>query len=216
MNIEIVLVDDHQLFREGIRSLLNQQAGMTVVGEAEDGRAGISLVRELAPQVVILDVGMRLMNGIEACRWMLRERPSLKVIALSMHNSPRIVREMLSAGASGYLLKDSAFAELARAIRLACEKNQIYLSPEVSRPVVDGYLGQARPAEGQELQELTPREREILQLIAEGSTSGQIAEVLGVSTKTVEKHRQNIAKRLGTSSLAELVKYAVREGMTPL
>jgi DNA-binding NarL/FixJ family response regulator len=215
MSIEIVLVDDHQLFREGIRSLLNQQAGMTVVGEAEDGRAGISLVRELAPQVVILDVGMRSMNGIEACRWMLRERPSLKVIALSMHDNPRIVREMLSAGASGYLLKDSAFAELARAIRLACEKNQIYLSPEVSRPVVDGYLGHTRPAEGQELQELTPREREILQLIAEGSTSGQIAEILGVSTKTVEKHRQNIAKRLGTSSLAELVKYAVREGMTP-
>jgi two-component system, NarL family, response regulator NreC len=216
MRIEIVLVDDHEIFREGVRTLLNQQDEMVVVGEAEDGRAGISLVRELSPQVVILDVGMRSMNGIEACRWMIREQPSLKVIALSMHDSPRVVREMLNAGASGYLLKDCAFAELARAIRVACERNQIYLSPAVSRAVVDGFLDQNRPTEGPGLRELTPREREVVQLIAEGSTSGQIAQVLGVSVKTVEKHRQNITRKLGTSSVAELVKFAVREGMTSL
>jgi DNA-binding NarL/FixJ family response regulator len=215
MTIEIVLVDDHQMFRQGIRNLLEEQDGMAVVGEAGDGRTGITLVRELSPQAVVMDIGMRSMNGVDACRLMLRERPVLKVIALSMHGDLRIVRDMLSAGASGYLLKDCAFAELARAIRLAVESNAVYLSPEVSRPVVEGYVGHSRPAHLPGTQELTPREREILQLIAEGSTSKQIAHSLGVSTKTVEKHRSNIARKLGANSLAELVKYAIREGLTP-
>lgn len=196
--------------------MLNGQEGMTVVGEAEDGRTAVRLVRELSPQVVVLDLTMKGMNGIEACRWITREAPGTKVIALSMHGHPRLVEEMLRAGASGYLLKESAFGELVRAVRLAVDKNQMYLSPEVSRPVIDGYLHPERCESAADLPTLTPREREIVQLIAEGHTSRQIADIVGVSTKTVEKHRFNISRKLGTSGVAEIVKFALREGLTDL
>lgn len=216
MNTEIVLVDDHRMFRQGVRAMLDRQEGMAVVGEAEDGRSAVKLVRELSPHVVVLDVTMQGMNGIEACRWMTRDAPHLKVIAVSMHGHPRLVQEMLRAGASGYLLKESAFAELVQAIRLAVERNQMYLSPEVSRPVIEGYLRPDQEGLAPSVDALTPREREVVQLIAEGSTSRQIAETLGVSTKTVEKHRFNVSRKLGTSSVADIVKFAVREGLTSL
>ena len=217
MSIRVLLVDDHMIFRQCMRHLLDQQTGIEVVGEAGDGRVAIDLVRQLSPDAVVIDVVMPSMNGIDATRLILKDRPEVRVIALSMHGHQHFVREVLSAGASAYLLKECAFSELVQAIRGAVERNEVYLSPDVSRVVFDGYLraarGEAPPRD--EGADLTPREREILQLIAEGGASREIAQLLGVSTRTVENHRANLMKKLRADSLAELVKYAVREGLTP-
>ena len=214
MGIDILLVDDHKIFREGVRNLLEKQADMKVVGEAEDGRTAVDLVRTLSPAVVVMDVTMPNLNGIDATRRILSKKPDVKVIALSMHAHRRLVREMLDAGASGYLLKECAFDELVQAIHLTVERNQIFLSSEISRMVVDNYLHPPRKGEIPGIPVLTPKEREILQLIAEGDTSGQVAEILGMSVRTVEKHRLNIMRKLNLRSVAELVKYAIREGLT--
>jgi DNA-binding NarL/FixJ family response regulator len=217
MSIRVLLVDDHMIFRQCVRHLLGQQSGIDVVGEAEDGRVAVDLVRELSPDAVVMDMVMKSMNGIDAARLILSKNPGVKVIALSMHGHSRFVREALTAGVSAYLLKECAFSELVEAIRMAVERNQVYLSPGVSHVVVDGYLRTSRgePQPRDDVDALTPREREILQLIAEGSTSREIAQLLSVSTRTVENHRANLMKKLRADSLAELVKYAVREGFTP-
>ncbi|MBI5676426.1 MAG: response regulator transcription factor [Nitrospirae bacterium] len=212
--IEIVLVDDHRIFREGVRHLLEQQEEMKVIGEAEDGRTAVNLVRQLQPRVVIMDVTMPDLNGIEATRRIRMENPGIKVIALSMHAHRRLAREMLDAGASGYLLKECAFEELVQAIRLAFEKDQIYLSPKISAVMVDDYLRVIREGEKPDSPALTSREREIVQLIAEGKTNAKIAEILDLSARTVEKHRLNIMSRLKMQNAAELIKYAIREGLT--
>jgi DNA-binding NarL/FixJ family response regulator len=211
--IEVVLVDDHRIFREGVRKLLELEADITVTGEAEDGRTAVELVRKLSPTLVVIDVTMPNLNGIEATRRILEVKPETKVLALSMHTHRRLVREMLEAGASGYLLKECAFDELAQAIRLIVEKNQVCLSPEVSRMVLDDYI---QPVQNDEADSrvLTPREREVVQLIAEGHISRQIAAMTNSSVRTVEKHRLNIMKKLNLRSVAELVKYAIREGLT--
>lgn len=214
MKIKITLVDDHRIFREGIRTLLNQQADMKVIGEAEDGRTAVDLVRKLSPRVVIMDVTMPNLNGIDATRQILAENPDIKVIALSMHAHQRFVQEMIEAGASGYLLKECAFEELVQAIHEVVEKDQVYLSPEMTQMVVDHYLQSTRKGKMQDTQPLTSKEREVLQLVAEGNTSGQIARMLNVSRKTIEKSRSTIMDKLRIDSLAELIKYAIREGLT--
>jgi len=210
MALRILLVDDHQIVREGLRILLEKEPDMEVAAEAEDGRAAVRLAREVSPQVVIMDVAMPDLNGIEATRQIVAECPGIKVIALSMHADRRFVANMLKAGASGYLLKDSAFEELARAIRTVAA-DKVYLSPEVSDIVVRDYVkGPQEEASVYSL--LTPREREVLQLLAEGKATREIADCLHVSVKTVETHRQQIMYKLKVRSVAELTKYAIRGG----
>ncbi len=213
MPIKIILADDHKIVRQGLRTLLEKESDMQVVAEADDGRMAVRLARELSPQVVIMDVGMPDLNGIEATRQVLAESPGVKVIALSMHSDRRFVMNMLKAGASGYLLKDSAFEELASAIRMVLN-NKIYLSTEIANIVIKDYL----QGGGDEsvFAVLTPREREVLQLMAEGKSSRQIADRLNISIKTVETHRMQIMHKLEIYSVAELTKYAIREGLASL
>lgn len=214
MGITILLVDDHKILRQGLRTLLAREVDMEVVAEAEDGRDAVRLVRELSPQVVIMDVGMPDLNGIEATRQILQESPETKIIALSMHSDRRFVTNMIKAGAHGYLLKDSAFEELATAIRVVMAR-KTYLSHEIAHVVVKDYVkgGKDDPSV---FSVLSPREREVLQLMAEGKTNRQIAETLNVSLKTVETHRQQIMNKLEIHNIVELTKYAIREGLASL
>jgi DNA-binding NarL/FixJ family response regulator len=193
--------------------MLESEADIEVIGEADDGRLAVRLARELSPQVIIMDVGMPDLNGIEATRQVLAESPGVKVIGLSMHCDRRFVMNMLKAGASGYLLKDSAFEELATAIRMVLG-GKVYLSTEIANIVVKDYL----QGGGDEsvFSVLTPREREVLQLMAEGKSSRQIADHLIISIKTVETHRMQIMHKLQIFSVAELTKYAIREGLASL
>ena len=215
MSIKVLLVDDHQIMLQGLRALLEKQPDMDVVAEAGEGRTALRLARDLAPDVVILDVAMPDLNGIETARMIIAERPDVKVIALSMHSDRRFVVEMLKAGASGYLLKDCALEDLVRAIRVVIA-NQTYLSPEVAGTVVEDYVRKSSLSDTSAFSVLTAREREVLQLLAEGMSTKQIASCLNVSAKTVETHRQHIMEKLDTHSIADLIKYAVREGLTSL
>jgi two-component system response regulator NreC len=213
MAIKVLIADDHQIMREGLRSMLEQEHDIKVVGEAEDGRATLNLARELTPDIIIMDVGMPDLNGIEATRQITAEIPGIKIVALSMHDDRRFVLNMLKAGASGYMLKDCAFKDLAKAIRVVMT-NKTYLSSEVADIVVKDYLASNSQGESSAFQLLSPREREVLQLIAEGKTSALIAQNLHISVKTVETHRQQIMVKLKIKSIAELTKYAIREGLT--
>jgi two-component system response regulator NreC len=216
MVIRIIIADDHQIVRQGLKTLLEREPDLQVVAEAEDGRRTLSLVREFIPHVVVLDVEMPDLNGIEAARQILAEFPQVKVIALSIYSDRRFVVNMLKAGANGYLLKDCAFEELAQAIRLAMS-NRIYLSPGVADVVVKDYVNSSSSSGSQSVfAVLTPREREVLQLLSEGKRTSQIADLLHISVKTVETHRQQIMHKLGIKSVAELTKYAIREGLTSL
>jgi DNA-binding NarL/FixJ family response regulator len=210
----ILIVDDHRLLREGLRALL-QREGFQVIAEADNGRSGVKLAKNLQPDVVITDIGMPDLNGVEATKKICAEAPRSKVLALSMHTESRFVLGVLEAGASGYLLKDAAFEELSSAIK-AVLKGQIYLSPSIAGLVVRQSIG--RPASKPRSQRalLSKREHEVLQLIAEGKSTKEIAATLYVSVKTVETHRQQIMDKLNIHSIAGLTKYAVREGLTPL
>jgi DNA-binding NarL/FixJ family response regulator len=213
MNIRLILADDHRIMREGLRALVEQLPRMEVIGEAADGRATVAMAKDLSPEVVVMDIGLPDLNGIEATRQITSQNPGIKVIALSMHSDGRYVIEMLKAGASGYLLKDSAFDELARAIH-AVTAGKIYLSPAVAGAVVKDYLGRhpgVQPVPGSSL---TAREREVLQLVAEGKSTKEVAGQLQISPKTADTHRQQVMKKLGLHTVAELTKYAVREGLT--
>ena len=215
MKIKVLLADDHKIFRDGLRTLIEKEVGMEVVAEAENGRKTIKLVEKMAPDVIIMDVSMPDMNGIEATRRIMAGRPDVKVIALSMHSDQRFVLDMLEAGASGYLLKDCAFGELAVAIRQVTAGNT-YLSPKIADVVVKGYLNKIPDSGLTKSVLLTSREREILQLIAEGLTSREIAAHVYLSIKTVETHRRNIMQKLNMRSIADLTRYAIREGLVAL
>jgi len=215
MSIRIIIADDHQIVRQGLRSLLEKEPDMQVVAEADDGRKTLHQVRELIPHVVVMDVEMPDLNGIEATIQILAEYPQIKIIALSMYSDRRFVTNMLKAGASGYLLKDCAFEELTQAIRLALA-NRIYLSPGIADVVVKDYVNHAPTPAQSVFAVLTTREREVLQLMSEGKRTSQIADLLHISIKTVETHRQQIMNKLGIRSVAELTKYAIREGLTSL
>jgi DNA-binding NarL/FixJ family response regulator len=215
MSMRILLADDHQIVREGLRSMLNQHADMEVVAEAADGRRAVELAQELNPDVVVMDVGMPGLNGIEATRQITMKEPDAKIVALSMHSDRRFMGEMLKAGAKGYLLKDGAFEELATAIR-SVASDKVYLSPKIADVVVDDYVRHQGQTEPSAFAKLTPREREVLQLMAEGRATKEIAMDLRVSIKTVETHRRQIMEKLNIYSVAELTKYAIREGLTSL
>ncbi len=215
MSTKILIADDHKIFREGLRALLERQKGLEVVAEASDGLEAVRLTQKLAPDVVIMDVAMPEKNGIEATREIVETFPKARVIALSMHSDRRFVLQMLKAGAVGYLLKDSAFEELSTAIS-AVASNQTYLSPRVTDVVIKEYLHSQAKAEPSVFSVLTNREREVLQLLAEGKSTKEIAGLLHVSVKTIETHRQQIMDKLDLHSVAELTKYAIREGLTSL
>ena len=215
MSIRILLADDHQLFRDGLRAMLEKETDLEVVAEAENGRSAVEQAGELKPDIVVMDIGMPDLNGMEATRQIASRAPRTKVLGLSMHSDRRFVEGMLKAGASGYLIKDCASEELVRAIR-SVAAGQTYLSPAVAGKVAEDYV---RLAEGKSIsapETLTNREREVLQLVAEGWASKQIADTLGISIKTVDSHRHQMMERLNVHSVAELTKFAIREGLTSL
>jgi DNA-binding NarL/FixJ family response regulator len=215
MATRILLVDDHALVREGLRALLTSNAETQVIGEASTGREALELARNLDPDVILMDVGMPDLNGFEATRQMKSTAPGARVIALSTHSDKRYVLAMLEAGARGYIVKSAAGEELVRAIETV-NRNQIYLSPAIAGVVVDSYLGREYPEEGIGAALLGSREREVLQLLAEGKSSPEIAGVMHISVSTVETHRRNIMRKLDIHSVAGLTKFAIREGLTQL
>jgi len=215
MSIKVLLVDDHAIIREGLRSLLEKEPKMEVVADTDNGRKARDLVRELSPDVVIMDITMPGLNGIEATRQITAESPHVKVIALSIHSKRRYVADMLSAGAAGYILKECLFDELVQAIQAVVAGGQ-YLSPRITDVVVSDYVKRLSAASDSPVTALTSREREVLQLVAEGKPTKQIALELHVSTKTIEANRRQIMEKLNRHSVAELTKYAIREGLTTL
>jgi len=218
MGTRILLADDHRIMREGLKSMLREEPDMSVAGEAENGRQAIEMAEELAPDIVVMDIGMPDLNGIEATRRITADTAGVKVIALSMHSDRRFVAEVLKAGASGYVLKDGAFEELAVAIRTVMA-GQTFLSPRIADVVVEDYLRGMNRGSGMApgvFAALTPREREVLQLLAEGKATKEAAACLHVSVNTVETHRRQIMSKLDIYSVAELTKYAIREGLTSL
>ena len=218
MGTRVLLADDHRLMREALRSIVDKESDMKVVGEAADGRAAVRMAREVSPDIVIMDIAMPELNGVEATHQIFSETPHVKILALSMHSDEHFVAGMLKAGASGYLLKDCAAEELVQAIRSVMGGRE-YLSPKIAGIVVEGYRRSwgassiDRPTRGPEL---TTREREVLQLVAEGETSKRIADQLYVSVKTVDAHRQNIMGKLEIKTVAGLTKYAIQKGITSL
>jgi len=215
MKTRIVLVDDHRVFREGLRALLSNAADMEVIGEAENGLTAIQLVSELQPDVVIMDIRMPELNGIEATREIKARVPAVKVIALSMHSDKRFVSGMFGAGASGYLPKACAFEEVVAAVR-AVVQNRYYTSPKISDTVIGEYVRQLAQAASSADTSLSTREREVLQLLAEGHNTKEVARRLHISGGTVDTHRSHVMNKLGIDNLADLVKYALREGLTTL
>lgn len=215
MKTSIVLVDDHEIVRQGLKALIEKRPEMQVVGEGKNGREAIRLSSQLKPDVIIMDISMPDMNGIEATGQIVAESAGVKVIALSMHSDKRFVLGMLKAGAAGFLLKESAFVELITAID-AVMADQIYLSPKIAGSVITDYLQSIPDEEISAANVLTTRERTVLQLIAEGRTTRDMADCLNISVKTVEARRKKIMEKLNLHSVAALIKFALREGLTSL
>ena len=211
--IRVLLADDHQLMRSGIRLMLEREADMSVVGEASDGREAVALAKSLRPDVVVMDVGMANLNGIEAAQQMTGDSPEIAVVMLSMHSDESYVLRALKAGARGYLLKDSAEADLIKAVH-AVAGGKSFFSPAVSKVLLDDYVRKLRRSGTEDAYDLlTPREREVLQLIAEGKSNKDIANLLNLSVYTVESHRSNLMEKLNVRGLPELILYAVRKGI---
>ena len=211
--IRILLADDHQLMRSGVRLMLEREADLTVIGEASDGREAVSLAKSLKPEVVVMDIGMPNLNGIEAARQMTQENAELAIVMVSMHSDETYVLRALKAGARGYLLKDSAEADLIKAVH-AVAGGKSFFSPAVSRLLLDDYVRKLKRTGTEDAYDLlTPREREILQLIAEGKSNKDVANLLDLSVYTVESHRSNLMEKLNIKGLPELILYAVRRGI---
>ena len=211
--IRILLADDHQLMRSGLRLLIEQQPGLTVVGEAGDGREVVSVAKSLKPDVIVMDIGMPNLNGIEATHQITQIHPEIAVVILSMHSDEGYVLRVLKAGAKGYLLKDSAEADLIKAVH-AVAGGKSFFSPAVSKVLLDDYVRKLKRTGIEDAYDLlTPREREILQLIAEGKSNKDVANLLNLSVYTVETHRSNIMEKLHLRGLPELILYAVRKGI---
>jgi DNA-binding NarL/FixJ family response regulator len=208
--ISILLADDHRILREGIRALIQDQADMQVIGESEDGLDTMKKVAQLTPDVVVMDIAMPLLNGLEATRQIRRDFPQVRVLILTMHENEEYIRQVLAAGALGYVLKDAAARDLLGAIR-SVYQGEAVLSPAITRLVIEDYLrwGDIRPEDTTD--GLTPREREVLQLIAEGYTNKEIAEIMSLSVKTVQSHRTNLMNKLDLHDRGELIKYAIQK-----
>jgi len=212
-SISILLADDHQIVRAGLRNLFAAEKDMKVVGEADNGRSAVQMAKELAPNVVVMDITMPDLNGVEATRQIIADSPTSRVVALSAHTDRHFVTEALRAGAAGYLPKTSAFDELVSAVRTVAA-GKVYLSPSVANVVIESYV-RGDTSEGRSaFAMLSTREREVLQLMAEGQATKEVARTLHVSVKTVETHRAKIMDKLNLHSVAELTKYAIREGLT--
>lgn len=211
--IRVLLADDHTLIRAGLRLVVEQQADFSVAGEAENGRQAVAMAESLKPDVVVMDIGMPDLNGIEACLQIREAHPEIEVVMLSMHSDEGYVLRSLKAGARAYLLKDSAEADLARAIRAAAE-GKSFFSPAVGKVLLEDYMRKLQRTGAEDSYELlSPREREILQLVAEGKSSKEIANVLNLSVYTVETHRAKLMQKLNLRSVPELILYAVRKGI---
>lgn len=215
MSIKILLADDHKIVSDCLKPLINKQPDMMVVGEAENGRMVVALAQKLNPNVVIMDISMPDLNGIEATRQIIAKCPGVRIITLSMNSDRRYVTGMLNAGASGYLTKSCSFEELIRAVR-AVAANKTYLSPDISDIVIKESLSRPSTDKSSVSSTLTMRECEVLQMLAEGKTVKQIAAKLCLGIKTIYTHREQIMKKLNIHSTADLTKYALREGMTSL
>lgn len=209
--IEIIIVDDHGLLRAGLKNIIEQKANMQVIGEASDGREGIKIVSKLLPDVVVIDVAMPGLNGIEATKQIHKNNPEIKIIGLSMHSGKQFIQGMFKAGAHGYLLKDGDSDELLKAISLVM-KNQIYLSKDINQE----FLTLLKKGKTIEKAKLSSREKEVLQLIAEGKSSKEIGEILFLSPKTIDVHRNNIMKKIELYTIPELTKYAIQKGLTTI
>ena len=211
--LRVLLADDHQLMRSGVRLMLNREPGIDVVGEASDGREAVALAKSLKPDVVIMDIGMPSLNGIEAAAQMTQNNPQLAIMILSMHTDETYVLRALKAGARGYLLKDSAEADLIKAVHVVAG-GKSFFSPAVSKVLLDDYVRKLKRSGTDDAYDLlTPREREVLQLIAEGKSNKDIANLLNLSVYTVESHRSNLMEKLNLRGLPELIIYAVRKGI---
>ena len=207
MPLRLVVAEDHQVVRQGLAALLHQE-GFEVIGEASDGREAVKICRERPPDVAILDISMPMLNGIDAAREIIKENPRTKTVLLTQHSEDHFVLDALRAGIRGYVMKQKAAAELITAIKEVCNGG-VYLSPGISKTVVQAYLSNRQLPEDP----LTPREREVLQLVAEGKTAKEIGVILNVSTKTIEKHRENIMEKLDIHEVAGLVRYAIGRGL---
>ena len=213
--MRILIADDHGIVRQGLRALLEEEGGIEIVGEAEDGSEVVELAAKLCPDVIIIDVSMPKVNGIEATRLIIEKTPSAKIVALSTYSKRSFVAEMLKAGALGYVLKSYLFDELIRAIHTVAG-NKHYLSPQITDVLIEDYMDQSSEAAGADSKKLTDRERRMLQLLADGQSTKEIAFSLNISPKTADANRRQIMKKLGIFSIAELTKYAIREGLTSL
>jgi len=214
METKVLIADDHKLFREGLRTLIEKEPYMRVIAEARDGRDAIQIARKLKPDIIIMDIAMPGLNGVEATRIIKSDIPDAKIIALSMHSDRNFVIETIKAGASGYVLKDCAFKDLFDAIKTV-QSNRFYLEGLVTDIVVKNILD-ANEKQSSAFSILTSREKEVLQLIAEGKNTKEIAGILYLSTKTVETYRKRIMTKLNIFNIAELTRYAIKEGITPL
>jgi len=215
VSLRVVLVDDHRLLREGLRRILEASEGIHVVGEAGDGLSALKAVAEFRPDVVVMDVAMNGMNGIDATQRVRKDHPGVRIVALSTHADKRYVRNMIRAGASAYVLKESASDDLLRAVQAAAQGRH-YLSPQITGFLLESWIAPQTLEAPSVYELLGAREREVLKLLAEGKTSKEIGARLGLALKTVESHRRRISAKVGLHSVAELTKYAVREGLTTL
>lgn len=212
MTIKIVLADDHAMLRHGLSRSFEQEKEISIVGQATNGHAAVDMVRQLSPDVIVMDIGMPDLNGIEATRIITKDYPEVKVVALSMHSSDKYVREMFRAGASGYLLKNCSFEELVEAIKTVIT-GKTFISPSIGDLVIKDYAGKSNE-DRSAFSILSQREREVLQLFSEGKTTKQIGRCLHISPKTVEAHRLRIMSKLEINNIAQLTKYAIQEGLT--
>lgn len=213
--IKVLVADDHTILRQGIKALLDNQAEIEVIGEAKDGREALTLIERLLPDVILMDIAMPGLNGLEATRRIKKKFPKIKVLVLTMYTNEEYVFQILNAGANGYLVKETAFQDLISAIR-AVYRDEAFMSPSISKKVINRYTQRVREANDTTCDILTTREREILQLIAEGSSSKKIAEALFISPKTVETHRTHIMDKLNIHNRTDLIKYAIRTGIVDI
>lgn len=211
--IKIFLADDHTIVRQGLAKLLEAESDLEVIGEAKDGREAVNKVQKLKPDIVIMDIAMPLLNGIEATRQIKKILPQTKIIILSMHSHDRYISELIGLGASGYLLKDSTGGEIIKAISAAV-KGDVYLSPTISRRVIDDYLTLKKTSSREDLYaKLSNREREVFQIIAEGRSTKEVSDILCVSPSTVKTHRANIMEKLKIENISQLIQFAIRLGI---
>jgi DNA-binding NarL/FixJ family response regulator len=207
-SLKLLVADDHEIVRKGVRCLLEAQPGWQVIAEASNGREAVEQAKWLKPDVAVLDIGMPSLNGLEAARQMLKNDPNLKIVILTMHESENLIREVLKVGARGYVSKTDAIRDLVAAIN-AVRSGVTFFTAKVAEVLLEGYLDKSGTTDNR----LTPRQREIIQLLAEGQSSKEIAVALGLSVKTAETHRANIMKRLNCHSASEIVRYAVRNNI---